>query len=150
MGHGRGAVVVQLVVVVRLDIAPGEDLFQMAEEGGVDGHDIFKVAMRGAVLHHQNLAVALDDLGLDLAHLLVQEHFVGQLAIDNLLADLRHALGAQRIGAAGPAQRGLLFLVGLQERLFRPFGGERGIRADAVYPLKNRPRALGKDRYRSL
>ncbi len=30
MGHGRGAVVVQLVVVVRLDVAAGEDLFQMA------------------------------------------------------------------------------------------------------------------------
>ena len=150
VGDGRGAVVVQLVVVVRLDVAAREDLFQMLEERGVDGHHVFEVAVLGAVLDHQDLAVALDDLGLDLADLLVQQDFVGQLAVDDLLADLGNALGAQRIGGTRPAERRLFLLVGLQEGLFRPFRRERRVGADAVDPLKNRPRALGKDRYRSL
>ena len=150
MGHGRCAMVVQGLIVVGLDVAAGKDLFQMTEELRVNGHDILKVAMLGAVFHHQDLAVALDDLRLDLAHLLVEQHFVGQLAIDDLLADLGYALGAKRIGAARPAKRRLFFLIGLQQRLLRPLGCERGIGADAVHSFKNRPRALGKNRYRSL
>ena len=34
VGHGRGAVVVQLLVVVGADVAAGEALFKMLEEGG--------------------------------------------------------------------------------------------------------------------
>ena len=69
------------------------------------------MAVDGAVLHHQDLAVALDDLGLDLADLLVQQDLVRQLAVDDLLADLRDALGAERVGGAGPAERRLLLLI---------------------------------------
>ena len=56
------AVVVQLLVVVGADVAAGEDVFQVLEEGRVDRHHVFEVAVDGAVLHHQDLAVALDDL----------------------------------------------------------------------------------------
>ena len=52
---GRGAVVVQLLVVVGADVAAGEDFFQVLEEGGVDRHHVFKVAVLGAILHHQDL-----------------------------------------------------------------------------------------------
>ncbi len=120
VGHGRGAVVVQLFVVVRADVAAREDLFQVLEELGVDRHHVFKVAVLGAILDHQDLAVALDDLRLDLADLLIQKDFVGQLAVDDLLADLRNALGTERIGRARPAKRRLLLLVGLQQRLIGP------------------------------
>ncbi len=118
--HGRGAVVVQLLVVVRADVAAREDLFQVLEECGVDRHHVFKVAVDRAVLHHQDLAVALDDLRLDLADLLVQQDLVRQLAVDDLLADLGHAAGAKRVGRAGPAERRLLLLVALQQRLVGP------------------------------
>ena len=99
---------------VGADVAAGEALFKMLEEGGVDGHHVFEVAVLGAVLDHQDLAVALDDLGLDFADLFIQEDFVRQLAVEDLLADLGYALGAERICGARPAQRGLLFLLALR------------------------------------
>ena len=139
VGDGGGAVVVQLLVVVGADVAAGEDLFEVLEEGRVDGHHVFKVAVLGAVLDHQDLAVALDDLGLDFADLLIEQDFVGQLAVEDLLADLRDALGAERVGGAGPAEGRLFLLVALQEGLVAPFGGKRRVGADAVQPLVNRP-----------
>ena len=148
VGDGRGAVIVEILVAfpVGLDVAAGEALFKMLEEGRVDGHDVFKVAMLGAILHHQDLAVALDDLGLDFAHLLVEQNFMGQLAVQNLLADLRHALGAQRVRGARPSEGRLFLLPALQERLVAPLGDEPGVGADPVQALKHRPRALGRNK----
>jgi hypothetical protein len=100
--------------------------------------------LKKAVLDHQDLAVALDDLRLDLAHLFVEQHFIGQLAVENLLANLRHALGTERVGGARPAQRRLLLLIGLLEGLVAPFGREGWVGADAVQPLIDDPRALGR------
>ena len=112
VSDGGRAVVVQLLVAfaVGADVAAGEALFKVLEEGRVDRHDVFKVAVLGAVLDHEDFAVALDDLGLDFAHLLVEEDFVGQLAIENLLANLGDALGTKRIRGARPAE-GRLFLL---------------------------------------
>ncbi len=103
VGDGGGAVVVELLVVVGADVAAGEDVFEVLHHRRVDGHDVLEVAVDGAVLDHQDLAVALDDLGLDLADLLVEQDLVGQLAVDDLLADLRDALGAKGVGGTGPA-----------------------------------------------
>ena len=89
--NGAGAVVVELLVVVGADVAAREALFQVPEEGRVDGHHVFKVAVLRAILHHQDLAVALDNLRLDLADFLVQQDFVRQLTVDDLLADFRNA-----------------------------------------------------------
>ena len=130
VGDGGCPVVVELLVVVGADVAAGEDLFEVLEEGGVDGHHVFKVAVDGAVLDHEDLAVALDDLRLDLADLFVQEDLVGQLAVDDLLTDLRDALGAEGVGGAGPAEGRLLFLVALEQGLVAPLGGEAGVGAD--------------------
>ena len=124
MLHGAGAVVVELLVVVRADVAAGEALFQMLEERRVDGHHVFKVAVLRAVLHHQDLAVALDDLRLDFANLLVQKDFVRQLAVEDLLANFRDATRAQGVGLARPAERRLRLFPGLQQRLIGPFRGE--------------------------
>ena len=93
-------------------------------ESGVDRHHIFKMAVLRAILHHQNLAVARDNLGLDLAHFLVAQNLDGQLAVDNFGADFRNALRAERIRGAGPAEWRLLLFPRLQQRLFRPFGRE--------------------------
>ena len=125
------------------NVAAGEDFFEVLEERGVHGHHVFEVAVDGAVLHHQDLAVALDDLRLDLAGLLVHQDFDGQLAVDDLLADFGHALGAERVGGARPAERRLGFLIRLQQRLVRPLGRKRRIGIDAVQFVEDRPRAFG-------
>ncbi len=135
--------VMKLLVVVGADVAAGEDFFEVLEEGGVHGHDVFEVAVDGAVFHHEDFAVALDDLGLDLAGLFVHQDFERQLAVDDLLADFRHALGAKGIGGARPAERRLGFLVRLQKRLIRPLGRKRRILVDAVYSVEYGPRAFG-------
>src|SRR5271166_2505197 len=141
--HGAAAVMMELLVIVGPNVAAGEDLFEMLEEGGVDGHHVFEVAVLGAVLHHEDFAVALDDLGFDFAGLLVHEDFDGQLAVDDLLADFRHALGAERVGGARPSERRLRFLIGLQQRLIGPLGRKRRIGIDAVDSVEYRPCAFG-------
>ena len=103
MGDGRGAVFVQLVIVVGAHIAARKDFFQMTEKIRVHGHYVFKMAVLGAIFDHQDLAIALDDLRFDLADLFVHQDFVGQLTVNDLLADFGNALGTQRIGAARPA-----------------------------------------------
>ena len=127
VGDGRRAVVVEVLVAVAVGahVAAGEALFKVLEEGRIDRHHVFKVAVLGAVLHHQDFAVALDDLGLDLAHLFVEQDFVGQLAVENLLANLGDALGTERVRGARPAEGRLFLLPALLQGLVGPLGGER-------------------------
>ncbi len=143
VGDGGGAVVVKLLVVVGADVAAGEDVFEVLHHGGVDGHDVLEVAVDGAVLDHEDLAVALDDLGLDLADLLVEEDLVGEFAVDDLLADLRDALGAEGVGGAGPSEGRLLFLVALEQRLVAPLGGEALVGADGIQSAEYCPTCFG-------
>ena len=151
VGHRGRAVVVQARVVVRADVAAGEDLFQVTHERRVDRHHVLEVAVDGAVLHHQDLSVALDDLRLQLADLLVQQDLVGQLAVHDLLADLRHALRTQRVRGARPAQRRLLLLVALQQRLVAPLGRKAGaIGEQRVEFAVDNPSALGGLDHNSL
>ena len=142
MGDGGSAVVVELLVVMGPHVAAGEALFEVLEEGRVHGHEVFEVSVLGAVLDHEDLAVALDDLSLDLADFFIEQHFVGQLAVQNLLANLGDALGAKRIGGARPAEGGLFLLPGLEQWFLTPLGNEPGVGADAVQALKHHPRAL--------
>ena len=124
--------VVQLLVGVRAHVGAGERLFEVLEERRVDRHDVLEVAVLRAILHHQDLAVALDDLRLDLADLLGEQDRVVALAVEDLLARLAHAGRAQRVGLARPAERRLHLLPRLQQRLLRPLRGERRVRLDAV------------------
>ena len=143
VGDGAGAVLVQLLVVVGADVAAGEDLFQVLEERGVDGHHVFEVAVDRAILHHQDLAVALDDLRLDLAGLVGVEDFEGRLAVQDLLADFRDAARAQRIGLARPAERRLGLFPGLEQRLVGPFRSEAGVLADLIDLVEYEPGRTG-------
>ena len=102
VGDGAGAVVVQPGVVVRAHIAAGEHGLDVPVEGRIDRHRVFEVAVDEAVLDHQDPAIALDDLGLDLAHLFVEEVAVVFPAVQDLPANCRHALRAERIGFARP------------------------------------------------
>jgi hypothetical protein len=78
---GRRAVIVKALVVVGLNVAARENVFEMFEEGGVNGHNVFEVTVNEAVLDHKDFAVAFDDL----------------------LADFGDALRAEGIGSARPA-----------------------------------------------
>src|SRR6516165_952907 len=138
--------VVQILIAgpVCANVAAREALFKVLEEGRVDGHDVFEVAVLGAILDHENLAIALDDLGLDFANLFIQKDFMGKLAVEDLLANLRDALGTERVSGARPAERRLLLLVALEQGLVAPLWGERRVGADAVQPLIDNPGAPGR------
>ncbi len=144
MGDGAGAVVMQMRIVVRENVAAGEALFQVLEEGGVDGHYVLEVAVNRAILDHQDFAVTLDDLGLDLAHFFVHQDRKRFLAAHDLLAGLGDAARAQRVGLARPAQRGLGLLIRLQQRLFGPTGNERRVLLDLIGFIENGPGGLGR------
>ncbi len=70
----RCAVIVELFVIVRFDIASREQRFDVLQELGVDRHHVFEMAVIGAILDHPHLAVAFDDLCLDLADLFIDQH----------------------------------------------------------------------------
>src|SRR6202020_2102932 len=101
--------------------------------------------MDGAVFSPQNLAVALDNGGLDLADFLIHQNFVRKFAIENLLANFRDTLGAQRISGARPAERWLGFFIGLEQRLVGPFRGGRRVLLDTIQAIENTPTAFGAD-----
>src|ERR1035441_2793135 len=84
------------------------------------------------------------DLCLDFADFFVEKDFMGKLAVQNLLADLRDALGTQRVRGARPAQRRLLLLVALEEGLVAPLGDKRRVGADAIQPLIDHPCTPGR------
>src|SRR5215213_437148 len=79
-----GAVVVKLLVVGRLNVAAPKHRLDVREELRGNRHHVFIVAVLGAVLDHPDLAVALDDLSLDLADLLVDQEANIFLAADDI------------------------------------------------------------------
>src|SRR4029077_5672406 len=147
IADGAGAVTVQFFVVMRRNVAAGEILFNPLEELGVGGHQVFAFPMDGAFLHHPDLAIALNDLSLDLAYLLVNE--VGPVlgAVDDGVASFLDAAGAERVGGARPAEGGLALLPRLQHGLVRPLRSERRIRPKPIEDLdgvESQPGRLAK------
>jgi hypothetical protein len=140
---GAAAVVVQLLVVMRLNVAPRKHLFEMLEEGGVDRHHVLEVTVNGAVLDHHDLAVALVDRGFDLADLFVEQRLERTRAVENGLARFTHARRTERVRLSRPAQRRLGLLVRLQHRLVGPLRRECRVLADLVESRKNLPDAVG-------
>jgi hypothetical protein len=109
--NGACSVFVKPFVVVRANVAARKDFFEVLEEGRVIRHHIFEVPVLLAVLNHQDFTVALDYLSLYFADSLIEQYFVRQLAVDDLLSNLRNALGAQGIGGTWPAQWRLRLLI---------------------------------------
>ena len=137
---GAGAVVVQLFVVVRADVAAGEHVFQMLEERRIDRHQVFEVAVHRAFLHHQDLAVALDDVGLDLADLLVQQDLDAAACRPGSAGGSpgRSCGHSESVSRGQPSWR-LLLLPALQQRLVGPLRGERRVLVDLVELVENNP-----------
>src|SRR5258708_5258262 len=125
------------------DVAAGKNLFEMLRELRVNRHHVFKVSMRRAVLDHQDLTVAFDDLGFDLADLFIHQNFMGEMAVENLLANLRDTLGAKRICRARPSQWRLRLLVGLEQRLVGPLRRWRRVGLDAIQAVEHNPGSPG-------
>src|SRR5213080_1589902 len=99
----------------------------MARELSVNGHHIFEEAMLGALLHHHDLAVFFDDGCFNFADFFVEQNFVGQLAVENLLTNFWDTFRAQRIRRARPAKRRLGLFVGLEQRLSDHLGLGEGL-----------------------
>ncbi len=130
--HGRAAVIVELLVVVRADVAAGEHLLEVLEEAGVDRHRVFEMPVDGAVLDHDDLSVLLHDGRLDLADLFVEEDRHVLLAVQDRLPRFADARRTEGVRLARPSERRLGFLMGLQQRLVGPARRERGVLLDLV------------------
>ena len=139
------AMVVQLLVVVRLNIAAGKHLLEVLEEVGIHRHHVLEVAVDGAILHHQNLAVALENRRLDLADLLVEQNRDVLLAVEDRLARFAHADRTERVGLTRPPERRLRLLPRLQQRFVGPFRNEGRTRVDTVGRVEHVPRAVGRN-----
>ena len=123
--YGAAAVVVQTFVVVGWNIPAGKVLLDPLEELHIDGHEVFGLAVLGAFLDHPDLAVSLNNVGFDLADLLVEQLLPLGVAAGDCFPGFPHAFRAQRIGLAWPAQRRFCLLPGLQQGLFRPLRSKR-------------------------
>ena len=140
---GAAAMVMQLLVVVRDDVASGKRLLEMTEERRVHGHHVFEATMNRAVFDHHDLAVAFDDLRLDLADLLVEQNRVVFLTVQDFLAGFPNARRAERIGLARPAEGRLDLLVRLQQRLLGPTRDEGLVLPDLVQRVEHDPPGAG-------
>ena len=123
------AVVVQLLVVVRLDVAPRERFLEVLEHRRVDRHDVLEVPVNRAVLDHHDLAVALENRRFDFADLLGQENRDVLLAVENLLARLPHARrDTSESVCRGQPSGGLVFCHDLFSGFSDHFGVNDGLR----------------------
>ena len=133
--HRAGAVLVQILVIVRGNIATGILLLNPAQPLGIDGHHVFVVAVLWAVFHHPDLAIALDDLRLDLANLLAHQIAPILFTSDDGFARFLHAGGTERIGLPWEPERGLGLLPGFEQRLIRPLRSYGRVRIALVEML---------------
>ena len=128
--------IVQLVVVVRLNVTTREHRFDVFQELRVNRHDVLEVAVDGAILNHHDLPVALDDRRFDLANLLVDQlGRVNHWRAQNSLPRFDDALRAQAVGRARKTERRLRLLPRLQHRFIRPLRRERFTRPVLIEKL---------------
>ena len=103
---GGRAMPMQAFILVGADVASRKHLLEVAEEFGVNGHHIFEAAVARALFHHKDLAVALDDVGLDLPR---HRHFPEDVGRQLTSSTSRRISGtnagtANRSGAASLAE----------------------------------------------
>ena len=139
---GRRAVVVQLVGD-RVEVAARKETLDAAQKIRIDGQRIGEGAVLRAGLLDNDLAVALDDVGFDLANVRVDQRGDGLFAGENSRPGFAHAARAQRVGRPRPAQLRSRTLRALHERRRRP-RGLKGWRLELpVDGLEQRPGQAG-------
>src|SRR5262249_39436644 len=111
---------------VAAGVAPLDDL----REARIERQQILERAVLGAGLADEDLAALLDDVGLDLADVTVDEVGERPLAAQDRVPGLDDAARAQRVRRARPAEGRARALVALEQRTRRP--------------LRRRRRALGQ------
>src|SRR4030095_5991974 len=92
---------------------------------------------------HPYLAVALDDLSLDLTNVLVDQSRNLTLPAKDFFAGLDHAVRAQRIRLSRKTECRFRLLPRFEKRLVRPLRRKRRIRFELVYGLDRVESAFG-------
>src|SRR5262249_38574483 len=121
-------------------VAAGEEAFDALQKRRIDRERIGEGAMNRARLFHHDLAVAFEDVSLDLADVILDERidrlFTGEDATTSFFDTGR----TERIRDAGPAEGWLRTLPALQERRGRPVRLKRLAFETPVNGLNHRPR----------
>ncbi len=125
VANGGGAVPVDQLVALGGEVPPVVTPLDDPVHLGVDGERVFEGPVLRAGLPHQDPAVLLQDRGLDLAEVAVDQ--LGQVALapDDRVAGFHHAPGAERVGLPRPSQRRLRPLPGLEQGSRSPFRLDR-------------------------
>jgi hypothetical protein len=116
-------------VVVRVNVPSGVHRLDVFQELGVHGHHVFDVAVNRAILDHPDFVVTLDDGRFDLAGFFLNDLPRVFAAFDDPLARFLDALGAERVGDAGPAQCGFGLLPRFLQGLVRPLKNWMALKA---------------------
>ena len=114
MLDGAAAMVMQTLIGMGRDIASGEVLLDPLEELHINRHQVFGFAVLRAVFDHPDLAIALDDRGLNFAHLLMEQLCPVGCAADDGFAGFFDAFRTEGVGLARPSEDGFGLLPGLQ------------------------------------
>ena len=139
---------VQVLVIVRRNVAAREILLDPIEKLRINGHHVFVLAVDRAFLHHPDFAIALDDLRLYFADLFVHQIAPVFFPLENRLARILDAARAQGICLPWEAECGLRFLPRLQQRFVGPFRSERWVRIVLVKKMdriEGNARSLAQD-----
>src|SRR6185295_336976 len=107
----------KFLVVVSIDVSARKHLLDMGKEFRVDGHHILEMPVNRTVLNHPDLSITFDNLGLDLADLLINKDGDIFLTAQNLFTSFNNAVGAKGVGCSRPTKCWLAFLPGFQQRL---------------------------------
>src|SRR5215472_11498460 len=118
----------KFLVVMCRNIAAWELALDPGEEFRIDRHHVFVLPVHRTLFHHPNLSVTLDNLGLDLADLFMNQIHPILLPVENRFARFLYTIRAQRIRGARPPEGRLRFLPRFEQRLLGPLWCEGGIR----------------------
>src|SRR5438270_10599434 len=94
----------QRLVVVRLNVATGKHGLDVLEELRIDCHHIFEVTVDRTIFDHPDLSVAFNNLGFDLADLLIDEDGDILFSRENCFARFNDAVRTKRICRSWPTQ----------------------------------------------
>ncbi len=145
VADGRAAVPVDQLVAQRTEVAPVVAGLDDPIELGIDRENVLEGPVFVARLAHEDLAVFLEDRGLDLAAVPVRQLREIALAADDRFAGLDHAARAQRVGLTRPAEWRVGALAALEQGARSPLRlTRRAFRQAGVDRLKGVPAGVGQ------